>query len=314
MIRKYSYLFLMATLPLFAACSQDEELQQKDGGSSEVPAPLRIGAMDMPQSASFALCAWIDDAPSFNGYQSPWIDGAMVSYDANQQAWTATSSSGENLLLWRNNTSPHYFLAYSPADLLSANYNDPYYDCTVELSDDETSYDYLMAQTAGIRSTDNNCKVSLNFKHMMAKLVVNLMLPAYFEDQLSDYSFVVSATTYQKATFNFLRQDDHGMPIFNAAGMKKLTKLYDQAPNTPSMNRTYSRLLIPQSGVRNISVAIIDEFGTQTYRYAHPEDIPLQAGKVTTVNLLYLYDVILVGTVTLQDWVSSQDIETDVEE
>ena len=67
MIRKYSYLFLMATLPLFAACSQDEELQQKDGGSSEVPAPLRIGAMDMPQSASFALCAWIDDAPSFNG-------------------------------------------------------------------------------------------------------------------------------------------------------------------------------------------------------------------------------------------------------
>ena len=149
---------------------------------------------------------------------------------------------------------------------------------------------------------------------MMAKLVVNLMLPAYFEDQLSDYSFVVSATTYQKATFNFLRQDDNGMPIFNAAGMKKLTKLYDQAPNTPSMNRTYSRLLIPQSGVRNISVAIIDEFGTQTYRYAHPEDIPLQAGKVTTVNLLYLYDVILVGTVTLQDWVSSQDIETDVEE
>ena len=314
MIRKYSYLFLMAALPLFAACSQDEELQQKDGGSSEVPVPLRIGAVDMPQSASFSLCAWIDDAPSINRNQAPWINGAMVSYDANQQAWTATSSSGENLLLWRNNTSPHYFLAYSPADLLSANYNNPYYDCTVELSDDETAYDYLMAQTAAVRYSDNNGKVSLNFKHMMAKLVVNLILPNNWESSLSYYSFAVSAATYQKATFNFLRQDDHGMPIFNAAGMKKLTKLYDQAPNTPSMNRTYSRLLIPQSGVRNISVACIEEYHTETYRYAHPEDIPLQAGKVTTVNLVFRDDVILVGTVTLQDWVSSQDIETDVEE
>jgi hypothetical protein len=56
--------------------------------------------------------------------------------------------------------------------------------------------------------------------------------------------------------------------------------------------------MVPQTGFRTVSVKI----GEQTFTYTHDADIPLAAGKFTTLNLIVGRNKIEIGTVDITDW------------
>ena len=184
---------------------------------------------------------------------------------------------------WADMVTPHYFLGIYQARTVTDFTADPY---TVDNTDYEKSDLLVARQLSGLTATQN--PVSLTFDHAMAKLYVNMN----FRNQWDETPTVAAceATAAKSCTIDYLAKT-------YAAGEQTQVALAAQDA-AEGYARSFSGIMIPQAGFRTVTLTI----GGQAYVYTHAEDIPLEAGKYTVLNLIVGRNKIEVGSVSINDW------------
>jgi len=119
-----------------------------------------------------------------------------------------------------------------------------------------------------------------------------------FRNQWSETPAITScvATAASTATVDYLAQTV-------TAGTQASVSLPAIAAQT-GYEATYSSIMIPQSGFRTVTITI----DGQDYSYTHDADIPLEAGKYTTLNLIVGRNKIELGEVSINDWTEGTTI------
>ncbi|MBR4772678.1 MAG: fimbrillin family protein [Bacteroidales bacterium] len=184
---------------------------------------------------------------------------------------------------WADMVTPHYFIGLYPTRTVSDFKADPF---TVDNTDYVAS-DLLVARNlAGLKATQN--PVSLTFDHAMAKLLVNLN----FRNQWDETPAITSceATAAGSCTIDYLAG------TYAVAGQSAVALTAKEAAE--GYARSFSGIMIPQQGFRSVTITIAG----QAYVYTHTEDIALEAGKYTILNLIVGRNKIEIGEVSINDW------------
>ncbi len=197
---------------------------------------------------------------------------------------------------WRNQTSAHYFLGVYPARTITDFSADEY---VLDETKQEES-DLLVAVSDDQGIVCNNRGVDLNFSHVMARLDLNMNFRNEFGDPVLPSEVNVYAG--KNATVNYLTK------TVSAESYSRDATEYVAMPVlvTPvtGFDRSYRSIMVPQIGVNIIDIVL----NGKTYRYEGVEDIPLESGKVTTLNLNVGKDQITLASVSISDWVEGETI------
>ena len=193
----------------------------------------------------------------------------------------------QDKMIWQSSTGKHYFLGVYPARTIG-----DFKMASFKLNPSNfTESDILIATNlGGVTSKDG--AVDLEFRHAMAKMVVNLRFGTEWESVPAVSKVSVAAKT--GAEINYL--DPHALYATGDASDINLVALAS-APD--GFSYSYSGLQVPQEGVRRITVVVNDE----EYLYGAPVDIPLESGKITTIELAVKGRALVeAGSVTISDW------------
>lgn len=292
MKRQTIYAGMSALLMLAGACSHGRDALS-DGDVRYITVAPTIGAMTATRTVSeggvqrfapgdsISVYAWTGSASA--------VPSGLVADNSVNTLGTDGRWTSEPPMLWKDMTSPHYFLGLYPSHAVTDFSADPY---TLDVSDQEGS-DLLSAlNTEGLTATDT--PVALVFNHLMAKLTVSLS----FRNQWAEAPDVesVTATVRTAATVDYLS------PSVTAAGDPKAVAL---PAVTSGSAGSYASVLVPQQGFTTISVRI----GGRDYTFNSPRDIRLEGGKSTTVSLIVGRDRIEPGSISISDWQEGDTIE-----
>jgi hypothetical protein len=209
-------------------------------------------------------------------------------------------------MLWADMTTPHYFMAVSPARVVTSFTADPY---TLDPAADKFQQsDLLIAiNDKGLVATDN--PVSLVFDHAMSILNVNLAFHNQWTEgnppsqtEITEAQIdSVKATAKNHATIDYIHKAVTATGEGAQVAMNKVK------------NASWTTLMVPQAGFRTLTIKLKgnDEWlgGNGTYVFNASEDITLVSGKVTTVNLIIGRDQITLDKdgITITDWASQGD-------
>ncbi len=188
------------------------------------------------------------------------VSGAVNTFNGTK--WNAVQD-----MLWVDMNTEHYFLGVYPAHEITNFKADRY---TIDPSNQEASDLMIAVNNGGLKAQNN--PVQLTFDHAMAKLVVNLN----FRDQWADTPEVESVIYegYITAEVDYMAKNVTG----KNTGDVRLNKL----EGTPVVGEvSYSSIVIPGMYTKTIRICIDGE----DYIYHHDTYIPLNRGKVTTINL-----------------------------
>lgn len=281
----------LAALGLMAAACSSDESAPAQQEAKYITIEASIGNMTRAtttgNSAVFdagdgvTLYAWTGSTSAVPADKV--VDG-VVNTLGDDGKWTPATP-----MLWADMVTPHYFLGIYPAHMVSDFTADPY---TLDPADYEASDLLVARQLSGLTATQN--PVSLTFDHAMAKLYVNMN----FRNQW-DQTPVISAceaTAANACTIDYMAQT-------YAAGEQSTIPMTADDVQTGYAS-TYSSIMIPQTGFRTVAITI----DGQQYTYTHAEDIPLEAGKYTTLNLIVGRNKIEVGSVSINDWTEGTTI------
>ena len=276
-MKKTSILFLAA---LMACTGCNKGL---DNRSLNITVEAGIGTMTKVEyngdKASFvsgdkiSVYAWTGSATTVG---TPLVvNGVTNTFDGSQ--WTPASQ-----MLWDDDSSQHYFLGICPEREVTDFTADAY-----TLDPAQYAASDLMIATNLTGLVSSNTPVALNFTHVLARLDVHLTFRTQWATEPAVTA--VTATAKKTATVDYLA--------------KELTATGTAAPVAlnASANNAWSGLQVPQTGVNTLTVTI----GGKNYVFTHTADIPLVAGKFTTVNLAVGRDKIeLADVITISDWTS----------
>ena len=308
-MKKYiPFLLTVAAAALLVGCNKSAE--NTDVKSISVKAS--IGSMskasyDGDKSAfeagdALALFAWTGDKTAIPG---ELVVNNVINTLGTDGLWTPATQ-----MLWDDMTTPHYFMAVSPARNVMS-FTEDLFILNASAEKYQESDLLIATNVEGLVATDN--PVELTFDHAMAKLTVNLKFRNQWtaqEDLPGDPNVeakinAVFATAKQTASINYLEKsvtpegDAYPMPLNKTA------------------NASWTSLIIPQEGFRTITIYLDgnDEWlgGNGTYVFTHSADIPLGSGKVTTVNLIVGRDQITLdeaaGGISITDWEAGEVID-----
>ncbi len=210
------------------------------------------------------------------------VDGAINAFNGTR--WSANPQ-----MLWRDMVSEHYFLGVYPAHEITDFKADPY---TLDTANQEKS-DLLIAVNNGGLKAQNN-PVQLNFDHAMAKIKVNLNFRNEFGGTPEVES--VKLEGYTKAEVDYMAKTVSG----TYTGDVSLPK----SNNVPVYSElSYESIVIPSTDTKSIRICI----DNVDYEYNHDTYIPLERGKVTTIDLNVGRDEITLDDVNINDWESQGD-------
>ena len=199
-------------------------------------------------------------------------------------------------IYWQDNASAHYFLGVFPARSIS----DFKADSFTLKADDYVASDLLVAtELSGLIAS--NGPVKLNFKHMMARLQVNMN----FRNQFSGTPTVaVVAKAANGCTVDYLA----GSVKAGEQGSVALPKL---AAPAEGYALSHGSLMVPQTGFRSVTLTID---GTD-YVFTNGEDIQLASGKTTILNLTVGRDKIeLASGITIADWTAGSTLNGEAQD
>ena len=187
-------------------------------------------------------------------------------------------------MFWQDFVSPHYFLGIYPARTVENFIADSY---TVVPTDYEKSDLLVATSLSGLTASDN--PVRLTFKHVMARLQVNMTFRSQFP---GTPTVDVVATAASTGKVNYLKES----VVPGAQGSVKLAKLATPASGSAA---SYQSIMIPQDGFRTLTLTI----DGKDYTFTNPTDIQLAAGKVTILDLVVGRDRIdLASEIGVHDW------------
>ena len=289
---KVTRLIPLAALGLMAAACSNDESAPAQQEAKYLTIEASIGAMTRVTTTGNAsvfdagdgvtLYAWTGSATAVAADK---VVNGVVNTLGTDGKWTPATP-----MLWADMVTPHYFLGIYPARTVSDFTADPY---TLDPADYEASDLLVARQLSGLIATQN--PVSLTFNHAMAKLYVNMN----FRNQWSETPAIAScvATAASTATIDYLAQTV-------TAGEQATVSMPAVAAQT-GYAVTPSSIMIPQSGFRTVTITI----DGQDYSYTHDADIPLEAGKYTTLNLIVGRNKIELGEVSINDWTEGTTID-----
>ena len=291
-MKKLRFFPLAALGLLTAACSSDDATSAQQQAAKNITIEASIGNMTRATTTGnttvfdagdgVSIYAWTGSATAVAADKV--VNGVVNTLGADGK-WTPATP-----MLWADMVTPHYFLGIYPARTVTDFTADPY---TVDNTNYEQSDLLVARQLSGLTATQN--PVSLTFDHAMAKLYVNMN----FRNQWSETPAITScvATAASTATVDYLAQTV-------TAGEQATVSLPAIAAQT-GYAATYSSIMIPQSGFRTVAITI----DGQQYTYTHTEDIPLEAGKYTVLNLIVGRNKIELGEVSINDWTEGTTID-----
>ncbi len=174
---------------------------------------------------------------------------------------------------WQGRAEKHWFIGVYPVRNVTNFEADPF----VLATENPKSADLLVATTDEEGVTAEAGDVSLTFDHVMARLKINLYFRSQFRTNAPNVERVV-VYAGNEATVSYLTK-----------GVSAEAYAFDQdkyivAAKTQAeayFDAGYCAVMVPQAGVRRIAV-VIDGV---TYTFENNDDIPLESGKETTVNL-----------------------------
>jgi len=257
-------------------------------------------AYDGPKSAfeagdDLALFAWTGDKTS--------IPEALVVNNVTNRLGTDGLWTPATQMLWKDMVTDHYFMAVSPARVVSSFTADPY---TLDSSAEKyQESDLLIAiNDAGLKANDN--PVQLTFDHAMATLNVNLKFHNQWTEgnppsqtEITEALIQgVAATAKDHATIDYIHKAVTATGEWAQVSLNKVK------------NASWTTLMIPQDSFSVISITLAgnDEWlgGNGTYTFRSAEPIKLESGKVTTVNLIIGRDQITLDKdgIQITDWAS----------
>ena len=281
----------LAALGLMAAACSNDESAPAQQEAKYITIEASIGAMTRATTTGntavfdagdkVTLYAWTG---STTAVPADRVVNGVVNTLGTDGKWTPATQ-----MLWADMVTPHYFLGIYPARTVSDFTADPY---TLDPADYEASDLLVARQLSGLTATQN--PVSLTFDHAMAKLYVNMN----FRNQWDAAPEVTSceATAAKTCTVDYLAQTV-------TAGTQATISMPSTAAQT-GYEATYSSIMIPQSGFRTVTITI----DGQPFTYTHDADIPLVAGKYTTLNLIVGRNKIELGEVSINDWTEGTTI------
>ena len=206
------------------------------------------------------------------------VDGVVNTLGTDGKTWTPKTQ-----MLWADVDIPHYFMAVSPAREVKSFTADPF---TLEPAAAKYQQSDLLIAVNDKGLTAENNPVQLTFDHAMAKLNVNLT----FRDQWTEAKVdTLMVEAKKSATIDYIKKAVTATGEAATVGMNRVS------------DASWTTLMVPQTGFRSISINVS---GNGTYQFNATEDIPLQSGKVTTVNLIVGRDQIILDKagVTITDW------------
>lgn len=267
---------------LVASCAKDA-----DRGSVASQAPIAVaasvnnltkvqtdaqGVTTFQEGDQLTLYAWTGSAAEVPSKKV--VDGVVNTFDGNK--WTP-----ESMMLWKNVFDAHYFLGVFPARVVTSFTADPV----------SAAEDLLVATVLGdgivAPQTVTAPPVDLVFDHVFAKLNVNIKYRNQWgaNPETSVYSNAVPTGTI-----------DYLTKVVTTAGVNEQQMVATDAAS--GYDATFTSFVIPQEGVRSFSFYVQ---GTHL-QYTHPEDLPFEAGKVTTMSVLVGKDKIDIVDSTVADW------------
>ena len=220
-----------------------------------------------------ALYSWTGSAISVS--ENKVVDGVVNTFDGS--TWTP-----EEPMLWKNVTEAHFFLGIFPAREVE--------DFTADAvtSDEDLLVATILGDGIKAPQTTTAEPVDLVFDHMMAKLNINVR----YRNQWGGVpeGAVVTAKAAPEGTIDYLSKTI-------TPGEVTAQELVSTTA-AAGYSATYTSLCIPQEGVRTVQFSIEGE----NLVYTHGEDLPLEAGKVTTLSLVVGKDKIVLDDNTVSDW------------
>ena len=213
------------------------------------------------------------------------VDSVVNSFDGT--AWTPAKQMN-----WKNATDAHYFLGIYPVPDSVISFTAAAYK--LNPAEYESSDLLIATNLYGVTVADG--PVNLTFEHAMAKLNVNLKFRSEFSANTTVSS--VTATAYDSATVNYLTKN------MAVAGSAREVLIPQTTTPATDYNVSFSGLQIPQEGVKKITVTI----DGRTFVYDAPQDIPLDAGKYTTIGLIVGNDKMVLDDITISNWTADADL------
>ncbi len=255
---------------------------QKNGDSINGEAQMSLdrngNSTNFANGAKVSVFAWTDESGLENSVPT------VATFNGDEWKY-------EPKLLWENKTSKHKFLAVYPAHEITDFYKDTYVLDTA--NQDEA--DLLVAlDEIGLKAEDRK-PVDLTFEHMMAKLVVNL----HFRNEFGTGAADVESVKYEgyiEAEVDYFAK--------TVKGTKTNDVVLVRDSNVPeNFELSYSSVVIPSNETKSVHVKI----GNNDYVYHHDTYIPLESGKITTLDITVGKDEITLANVTISDWESQGD-------
>ena len=276
-------IYALSLLMLASSCSREEAarttvgdadntLSVKASVNESTKAVTTDGVTTFVNGDKLSLYVWTGDNTAVPTKRV--VDGVVNTYDGTK--WTPAVQ-----MLWRNIFDAHYFLGIFPSRTV-----------TSFTQDAVTSAEDLLVATIlgdGKLAPQNPQKAPVNlvFDHMMAKFVLNVK----FRNQWgSTPAPVVKAIAAPAGTIDYLTKSITPGTVSE--------QVLSATTATSGYNATYTSLFIPQAGVRTVTFTI----DGQTLIYTHPSDLPVVAGKVTTLSVLVGKDKISLIDNTVSDW------------
>ena len=303
MNKNIAIILTVAAGAFLAGCNDNEDHVSE--ASKTISVTASIGSMtrvayDGDKSTfmagdSLALFAWTglsSEIPT----EGLIVNNVVNKLQSESGLWTPATQ-----MLWDDMTTPHYFMAVAPARQVASFTADPY---TLDPSAEKYQQSDLLIATNidGLVATNN--PVALNFKHAMAKLNVNLSFRNQWTEgnppsqtQITEAKIQsVVGTAKDHATIDYLNM------VVTATGENANVALNKKT------NATWTTLMIPQDAFNTITITLNgnDEWlgGNGTYVFAPAQPIPLESGKITTVNLIVGRDQITLDKngITIENW------------
>ena len=297
-----------------AACSNDDGIAYTN---EEIKIKTTIGAMtktaldeknatQFVAGDQFMLYAWDGTLSATN---TPWINGVNVTLGTDNK-WTPASQ-----ILWKTEQTSHDFLAIYPSSLITTGTDLSAVPFTINDNVALIANDILRAYSPAVKMPEDNI-LNLPFKHIMAKLKVNLTFRNQWDTAPTVTS--VAGNLASSATINFYT--DAVTPVIGTTESSRTLT----AMTTPATGYTYSYEIIAAPGDNKFNKIVITIDGkTYTYTYSpantnDPNNLSLIAGKITTVNLIVgrnKVDLDMDGSgsqgITISDWTDNQNYSGD---
>lgn len=227
--------------------------------------------------------------------------------------WSSTTEA-KDCIFWDDLVaidSKYPFFAVAPKDL--ANKTEEAVEVNQSTIDNFTNSDLLMAFTD---VTTKQGQVSLNFKHMLAKLTVKVKVDAV---NSFNYSSVSILNAIKEYTVNYTSpapttDKPATVAVKTAAIPTAALTPYTEATEDAGKTQVYSIILpaqeISTSGVKIKTSVVIGSGTTETNAYTYPstsssETVTLANGTHTTVTLTINGTTVELNSVTVSDWTSA---------